>query len=323
MQPIKRKFEEVEDPRMTPFMEEPQSILNMSMCKLRMPPIRREPSLRRSVLIFNTLRHIERELKRQGVTLPQAPSPGLWQPEDMAMDTLDPPPGAEVPPVPPVAEPPPPMTPLPPSSYYSGPSMMCSDFHNYNASYTEYSETPREAEHLDTDSSGESSDDSNDDFPDSPGAPSPPCPPQSSNTPPTSFYLDLDCPSNTTTWSDLSSSTQGQGQQTSFLVNSLSTGSPKWSCSSAPTFTTLQTFSSFSAGNLTSNVSNSSQQDTFGDIDISMYDFDLATISPTMKQLTPVTTEDLLLSIPSDSASFKSDLLGDDLDHIMQILIGI
>ena len=318
VQPIKRKFDEVEEPRMMVYSEEPQSILNMSMCKLRMPPVRREPSLRRSVLIFNTLRHIERELKRQGLVIPPAPSPGLWQPEDMAMDTLDPPPGAEVP-----TEAPPTPFHHPPSSpsYYSTPSMMCSDFHNYNASYTEYSETPREAEHLDTDSSsGESSDDSNDGFPDSPGAPV---------SPPTSSYLDLDSPSNTTTWSDLlTSSCQGQGHQTSFLVNSMSTGSPKWSCSTAPTFTTLQTFSTFSGASLTSSVSYSgSQQDAFGDIDISMYDFDLATISPTMKQLSPANPEELLLSIPasaeSSTTSFKSDLLGDDLDHIMQILVGI
>ena len=43
----------------TPCLEHRQKLLNLSMGKLQMSTLRREPCLRRSVLIFNTLRRIE------------------------------------------------------------------------------------------------------------------------------------------------------------------------------------------------------------------------------------------------------------------------
>lgn len=60
----KRELQEEEESR----GEQRQSVLDISMVKLRTGPSRRvEPSLRRSVLILNTLKHIEMELKREGV----------------------------------------------------------------------------------------------------------------------------------------------------------------------------------------------------------------------------------------------------------------
>lgn len=297
---VKRKFDEVDGGRMALINSDPQSILNISMCKLRAPATRREPSLRRSVLIFNTLRHIESELKTQGVSLPPAGSSPIWSALPQDMDTLDPPPGADIPAEPVVSLYSPPPTPY---SYQS--DMVCSGF---STAYTEYSDTPRQADHLDTDSSGESSDDSNDGFPDSPGA----SPPYSSGSVACSSYLDLDSPSNTSallSWTDLSYTTLGQSGQNTQLVSSACGAPSRWATSGLSAFSTTS--------------QNTSLQDSFSDIDISMYDFDLATISPTMK-LGPVSTEDLLHSFPSDSSTaYRNDLLGDDLDHIMQILVGI
>ena len=68
-----------------------QSILNISMFKLRTPPCKKEPSLRRSVLIFNTLRYIEQELKQEGFKFMPPPPPIVFPPAEQDM-TLDPPP---------------------------------------------------------------------------------------------------------------------------------------------------------------------------------------------------------------------------------------
>ena len=68
-----------------------QCVLNMSVCKLHKTPQRRiEPSLRRSVLIFNTLRYIENELKMEGINVTQsAMSDGLVPALDTATHELN------------------------------------------------------------------------------------------------------------------------------------------------------------------------------------------------------------------------------------------
>ena len=74
-----------------------QSILDMSMCKLKMSsPKRIEPCLRRSVLILNTLKHIETELKTEGIYLP-APSETAFNLGESQLEklTLDPLPESE------------------------------------------------------------------------------------------------------------------------------------------------------------------------------------------------------------------------------------
>lgn len=51
------------------------AVLNLSMCKLARYRQCSDPSLRRSVLICNTLRHIEREMEAEGNQQPCAPPP--------------------------------------------------------------------------------------------------------------------------------------------------------------------------------------------------------------------------------------------------------
>lgn len=92
--------------------------------------------------------------------------------------------------------------------------------------------------------------------------------------------------------------------------------------------------------------------DIFADIDVSRYDFDflspfsMSSTSPSASnKMSPLNCDDLVHSLASASASlvnseqftasafnalrnerpqtFKNDLLGDDLDHIMQVLVGI
>ena len=78
---VKRKHEEVDRDTSGSYTDQRQSILNISMVKLRSPPVsssrRGDTSLRRSVLIFNTLRHIESELNQEGVTLSSSNKPLL------------------------------------------------------------------------------------------------------------------------------------------------------------------------------------------------------------------------------------------------------
>ncbi|KAK7493379.1 hypothetical protein BaRGS_00015279 [Batillaria attramentaria] len=65
---LKRKREVVDDEASHGLQR--QSILDISMVKLRTSPSRRiEPCLRRSVLILNTLKHIETELQSEGVII--------------------------------------------------------------------------------------------------------------------------------------------------------------------------------------------------------------------------------------------------------------
>ena len=106
---VKRKYDEMEgvteaDDTATPtssasstsYPVQRQSILNISMFKLRTPPCKKEPSLRRSVLIFNTLRYIEQELKQEGCKFMPPPPPIVFPPAEQDM-TLDPPPPMDMP----------------------------------------------------------------------------------------------------------------------------------------------------------------------------------------------------------------------------------
>ena len=85
---IKRKLE---DPEVTTTVVQRQSILDISMFKLQSNPVKRvEPSLLRSVLILNTLKHIEVELQNDGVQTSGADSSSfsLDDNSDIAMDIL-------------------------------------------------------------------------------------------------------------------------------------------------------------------------------------------------------------------------------------------
>lgn len=88
---VKRKLSDVESDDRA-YQDPRHSILTISMFKLKTCPVRRvEPSLRRSVLIFNTLKIIERELQREG--LPVTPTDSTltlpaMDTEDLTLDIL-------------------------------------------------------------------------------------------------------------------------------------------------------------------------------------------------------------------------------------------
>lgn len=90
---IKRKLDEYDEggeKNPEPCVQR-QSVLDISMFKLQTHPVRRvEPSLLRSVLILNTLKHIECELQKEGVPsdFSEAASMTLNENSDISMDVL-------------------------------------------------------------------------------------------------------------------------------------------------------------------------------------------------------------------------------------------
>ncbi|KAL8610921.1 hypothetical protein ACOMHN_042539 [Nucella lapillus] len=87
---VKRKYANEEEEQ---HAWQRRSILDMSMSKLRSNSSRRhEPCLRRSVLILNTLKHIESELAQEGVHSHQSSEAAMNEIPEMSMTqlTLDP-----------------------------------------------------------------------------------------------------------------------------------------------------------------------------------------------------------------------------------------
>lgn len=92
---VKRKFDESEDSEVSAIQDnhpatQRQSIFNISVCKLNRFRQMPDPDLLRSVLIRNTIRCIEREMEKDGVKLMYSPSGSLFLPPI----TLNPPMGA-------------------------------------------------------------------------------------------------------------------------------------------------------------------------------------------------------------------------------------
>ena len=80
------------------------TVLHATMVKLSRHRRMVDPPLRKSVLLFNTMRHIERELEQEGLSLAAAFNPHHF---DSGPLTLDPPPPPQTPPPPAVPAPPP------------------------------------------------------------------------------------------------------------------------------------------------------------------------------------------------------------------------
>ena len=84
-------------------------------------------------------------------------------------------------------------------------------------------------------------------------------------------------------------------------------------------------------GTTTNPNNNNGCNTAFSDVDMSLYDFDLLTSPAPNVKVAPLSAEELMHSFAADSYSgsigpspcYKTDFLGDDLDHIMQILVGI
>jgi len=88
---VKRKLDEYNDGLDKSIGGQRQSILDISMLKLQAHPVRRvEPSLLRSVLILNTLKHIENELQKEGVNsdFSETASLSLNETSDVSMEVL-------------------------------------------------------------------------------------------------------------------------------------------------------------------------------------------------------------------------------------------
>ncbi|XP_022247556.1 uncharacterized protein LOC106464160 [Limulus polyphemus] len=93
----KRKFGE--DSEMEPldskqsYSSQRKLVLNMSICKLNRLPMRQTLSLRRSVLIYNTMRIIQRECEQEGVKMNYGSNGHIMRsPHSLQIMTLDPPP---------------------------------------------------------------------------------------------------------------------------------------------------------------------------------------------------------------------------------------
>jgi hypothetical protein len=334
---VKRKYDEVEggggNSQACPAPDERQSILNISMCKLRTSPTRRvEPSLRRSVLIFNTLRHIEVKLRQEGVKLNPAAKSELWQQSDNSLDTLDSPPGAELP-----------TNGNPPCPGLTSGAEHAADFHQIYSCRDNVMEIGC---HGNTNNMADLSSQNMDTSDGSPTS-------DSYNSKLTTTAADLLLNSEKLTISSFASlldldrnnvtspppSSHAFATVTSSNHDHMYTSSQVYTSSAVTSLTSSLASASLSFTTLTPALFTSSQlpsHDIFGDIDLSMYDFDLlsASFPPSMK-LSPLSAEELMHSFPveplgtlgskaSSTPCFKNELLaGDDFDHIMQVLVGI
>lgn len=77
--------------------------------------------------------------------------------------------------------------------------------------------------------------------------------------------------------------------------------------------------------------SSSGGSEIFGDIDLSLYDFDLLPLSPPNVRLAPLSAEELLRTFPNNegissvsaNGCFRNEFITDELDNIMHILVGM
>ena len=266
---MKRKLEELEiDGSEVNYTRQRQSILDISMCKLKQPLAKRvEPSLRRSVLIFNTLKHIEKELRVEGVGV-AAPSKLLPSIEDNSDITLDQPPSVDMLP--------------PPMEIDSNGAPLSLAFPN-----------PRVALH------------------------------QSSSVPVSKSN------SNAVPMETAPSAIR----EPVYRETTTSNGTSLLDISCSVTSSVPYSISHLQQTNSVP-VSSYSTPDALSDIDSSLLDFEFIRSWTPSTKLSPLSSDDLTHAFPSNMSSvpftepynvpcFKNDLLSEDLDNIMQILVGM
>lgn len=283
------------------YSEQRQSILNISMCKLKTSPIKRvEPSLRRSVLIFNTLRNIEDELKDEGVRLYSTAKPLLPSIESNDSMTLDPIPNT--------------------------------------TDTTSVIQASTQLENLTV----KSSDDT--------------CAKDTPHHHPMDVVLssgasckDKILPGLDSIFTSFNLSAIFEEEINSNILPNMSTSPSVYSSSGASVTATVTTF----AGAVTQacnnrtvptslfpNLTSQKPEDPLGDIDMNLCDFDLFTPLAPSVRISPVSAEELARSLPTNEATaaamlcsepsscgasigYKNELLHDELDHIMQVLVGM
>ena len=303
-----------------------QCVLNMSVCKLHKTPQRRiEPSLRRSVLIFNTLRYIENELKMEGYNVTQsAMSDGLIPVLDTPTHELD---LDTLPTTPDHPMCPPQRTSRTPSPVALGDYNSCLNVNNHvDMAAMDYCVDGGTSLEVSMESSMESSIE--------------PCSISSSSC---SMMSALSSPPSCDATPILSAITScctptappqpSQVQPTSITTFDLDSAS----------ITTTTTSVAVATNTPDETVHHPPASDIFADIDVSRYDFDYLSpfsVNPSgasNNKLIPMNCDDIVHSINSEHktnskftalrnerpSTFRNDLLSDDLDHIMQVLVGI
>ena len=340
----KRKHDEVDGgatsrtSSVATYVTQRQSMLDISMVKLQNSPTRKEPSLRRSVLIFNTLRRIETELQQEGIKLhPNAKAsllPSIESGDDVTLDSI-------------------PSVENKPSHCHQGPPPVLNSVAIGGASLN--SRTCDSSMEISVTVTGG----------DSLGYPvavSPVSTGDASTSASTPLCMsgDMFCTAESKCLLDslLSSDRLTVSSFTSMFEYDATNHSTLTSTSTTTTTTTNSSgscgshmSSSYSNGgyigaNSSMTVANGATQnsvafsstgktdvDIFADLDMSLFDHDFfAPLSSNMK-LTQLNAEELVQTLPTSetfigsgtttsSCNYKNDLLGDDLDHIMQVLVG-
>ena len=327
----KRKHDEVDASAascadgVTTYITQRQSMLDVSMVKLQNSPTRKEPSLRRSVLIFNTLRRIETELQEEGIKLhPNSKAsllPSIETGDDVTLDSIS---GADAHTV---------------HCHQGATSSLLNDATSIggaslNAQPQRTCESSMEISL--TLPGGESS-----------NYPSPVSPMSSDAasstatslcmtgdmfcTPESKCLLDSLLSSERLTVSSFTSMFEYDMTNHSAPMNS--SGIAPGSYSNGSYVNPATTTASNGAIQNFGGVSTKSDVDIFADLDVSLFDHDLfAPLTSSMK-LTQLNAEELVQTLPTSdtfigaatttsSCNYKNDLLGDDLDHIMQVLVG-
>ncbi|KAI0234663.1 hypothetical protein LSAT2_015004 [Lamellibrachia satsuma] len=335
----KRKHDEVDDGAISrasgvaTYITQRQSMLDISMVKLQNSPTRKEPSLRRSVLIFNTLRRIETELQEEGIQLhPNAKAsllPSIETGDDVTLDSI---PGVDSKTIPQGATPP----------LNGGATCGVIGGASLNAQPQRTCESSMEISVTVT--GGDSSN-----YP----SPVSPMSADASSSMSSSLCMtgDMFCTAESKCLLDslLSSERLTVSSFTSMfeydMTNHSATTNSNSSCSSHITPSSYSN-SGYIGTNGATTVANGASQnstafsgtgksdvDIFADLDMSLFDHDLfAPLSSNMK-LTQLNAEELVQTLPTSETfissstttsgcNYKNDLLGDDLDHIMQVLVG-
>ena len=336
----KRKHDEVDGgaasrtSSVATYVTQRQSMLDISMVKLQNSPTRKEPSLRRSVLIFNTLRRIETELQQEGIKLhPNAKAsllPSIESGDDVTLDSI---PSVENKPSHCHQGAPPVLNGVAAISAAALNSRTCGD------SSMEISVTVTGGESLGY--PGAVSPVSTDDASTSASTSTPLC--MSGDmfcTAESKCLLDSLLSSDRLTVSSFTSMFEydATNHSTSTTTNSSgSCGSHMPSSYSNGGYIGATGSMTVANGATQNSVAFSStgktDVDIFADLDMSLFDHDFfAPLASNMK-LTQLNAEELVQTLPTSdtfigsgtttsSCNYKNDLLGDDLDHIMQVLVG-
>ena len=306
------------------YVDQRQSVLNMSMVKLHSTSHRRtEQSLRRSVLIYNTLKHIETELYTEGVPLhPAATKPCLLPGQPHPALTLDPrPEGA-------AASSPAPLRPAaatsdmdtsepaPPAGQCSRPQDMAAmppsvDSVRHGESEPPCSETP-------SCSPGDCGD---------------------ARSILDSFFAAtsrLNMASFASLFEQDTMAAANRGHQASLPTSCHGNNNNNNTAAAANSACQPRNNGVLGySGSSNSSSSNNSEPDSLGDLDLAWLDFDLFTPLSSTVKLPSLSVEDLSHSLlpgghdpilplsATPSCNPKKDLLSEDLDHVMEILVGM